>query len=556
MGRQLTGGIRAGCVAAVFVLAAVQPALLVAQQRDAGEASSGQDPATLTRAESTDFQETSSQADVARVLTALESRSGRLFLTRLGYSEEGRPLHMAVWGAVEGPSAAQVRASGTVRVLVFANIHAGEVAGKEAVLILLRQLVAGSHAEWADSLVLLVVPNYNADGNERVGLRNRRLQHGPTGGMGQRVNASGLDLNRDNMKLESAEARSLVRVLNEYDPHVIMDLHTTNGTVHAYHLTYSPPLHPDTPQALDDLLRSHWLPAVTRSVRDRNGWETFYYGNVPRSRGPEDPPERGWYTFDYKPRFTTNYIGLRNRFGILAEAYAYASFEDRVEATRLFVEEVVDYVYAHAGAVRTVIARADGTQVVGRELTVQATFERMDSVMVLLGEAQRVRNPYTGETMLLRKDVVIPESMPEFGRFAPTETAMAPAAYLIPVRLEGVAELLRAHGIRVSHTLTGMTLEVQEFRIDSVHTAGRSFQGHSQTSVTGEYVTVRREVAPGTLVVRMDQPLARLVFALLEPMAGDGLVNWNFMDSELAAGRPAPVSRVMHIPPELSREDE
>ena len=449
-----------------------------------------------------------------------------------------------------------MKAPGVLRVLVFGNIHAGEVAGKEAALILLRQLAAGAHSEWADSLVLLVVPNYNADGNERVGLRNRRLQHGPTGGMGQRANASGLDLNRDNMKLESAEARSLVRVLNEYDPHVIMDLHTTNGTVHAYHLTYSPPLHPDTPGALDDLLREDLLPAVTRSVRDRSGWEMYYYGNVPRSRGEGDGPERGWYTFDYQPRFTTNYFGLRNRFGILSEAYSYASFGDRIEATRLFVEAVVDYVYVNAGAILAAIDEADATSVVGRELTLQATFGRTDTVTILLGEAERKRNPYTGGTMLLRKNVAHPERMPEFGRFVVTGTETAPAAYLVPAGLDGVADLLEAHGVRAERTLTGMTLDVEEFRVDSLHTAERPFQGHAMTRAWGEYVTARREVPPGTLVVRMDQPLARLAFALLEPMTGDGLVSWNFLDSELVAGGAAPVLRVMQLPPELNRNDE
>ena len=141
---------------------------------------------------------------------------------------------------------------------VSMRAHAGEVCGKEATLALLRDLVGGAHAAWADSLVLLVAPIYNADGNERVSLYNRPEQHGPIGGMGQRPNAQGYDLNRDHMKLDAPETRSLVRALDAYDPHVVLDLHTTNGTYHAYHLTYSPPLNPNTYAPLVDRLRGEW----------------------------------------------------------------------------------------------------------------------------------------------------------------------------------------------------------------------------------------------------------------------------------------------------------
>ena len=130
--------------------------------------------------------------------------------------------------------------------------------------MLLRDLLAGQHREWRESMVLLIAPVYNADGNERVTLTNRGRQHGPIGGMGQRPNAQGYDLNRDHMKLDSPEARSVARLLSEYDPQVAIDLHTTNGTRHAYHITYSPPLHPNTPAGIDDFLRER-----APSPRDR-----------------------------------------------------------------------------------------------------------------------------------------------------------------------------------------------------------------------------------------------------------------------------------------------
>src|SRR5690606_37329547 len=236
------------------------------------------EPPLLTRAEATDYRETTRYAEAVAFAERVAAADPRIHYTTFGYTHEGRPLPLLVVGAPDA-SAASVRGTGKLRVYLQGNIHGGEVPGKEALLMLLRDISEGRNDPLLDSLVLLVAPIYNADGNERVALTNRPLQHGPVGGMGQRPNALGLDLNRDHMKLDAPEARSLVRMLTAYDPHVGVDLHTTNGTVHAYHLTYSPPLHPDTPLPLIDLLRGRWLPELTERVLDEAGWHFYYYGN-------------------------------------------------------------------------------------------------------------------------------------------------------------------------------------------------------------------------------------------------------------------------------------
>ena len=126
----------------------------------------------------------------------------------------------------------------------------------------------GKHDDWLKTMVLLVAPIYNADGNERFSLTSRGRQHGPIGGQGQRPNAQGLDLNRDHMKLDSPEARAFVKLMNDYDPHVSMDLHTTNGTRHAYYLTYSPPLNPATDPTIIESAAQHVVSAADAVRQD------------------------------------------------------------------------------------------------------------------------------------------------------------------------------------------------------------------------------------------------------------------------------------------------
>jgi hypothetical protein len=494
-----------------------------------------------TRAELSDYRETTRYNEVMGFLEAVVLASEELHLTSFGYTTEGRSLPLLVYGDVWDASSEEAIQTGKTRVFIQANIHAGEVCGKEALLILIRKLADGEHAQWADSLVVLIAPVYNTDGNERISLYNRPRQHGPIGGMGQRPNAQGLDLNRDHMKLDSPEARSLVKLIHEYNPHVLIDLHTTNGTIHGYHLTYSPPLNPNTAEPIIDLLRNQWLPEVRKRIKTTYDWDFYYYGNVPRPGGSR---ERGWYTFDHRPRFNNNYVGLRNRIAILSEAYSYATFEDRIKATLYFVEENLNYAYEHASAIQQLIEEVDLQTIVGQTLAVRSTHKRSpEPIPVLMGEVVEERNPYTGEVMLRREDTRTPEQMYEFGTFQPTESETAPKTYFIPPTMTTVIERINAHGIWVEALSEPRELVLETFRIDSTHVADRPFQGRQERTLFGAYETITTILPAGTMIVPVDQSLGRLVFYLLEPRSDDGLVNWALMDDVLDGVQYYPILR-------------
>lgn len=494
-----------------------------------------------TRAELSYFDETTRYEEVMSFLRAAVLISDRLHLTEFGYTSEGRRLPLLVFGDLWDATAEEIVQTEKTRVFVQANIHAGEVCGKEALLMLIRELASGEYSAWADSLVLIIAPIYNADGNEKISLYNRRHQYGPVGGMGQRANAQGLDLNRDHMKLDSPEGRSLVGLMNDYDPHVLIDLHTTNGTVHGYHLTYAPPLNPNTSDQIIDLLRKQWLPAVRDAIRENYGWEFYYYGNVPRAGSAR---EKGWYTFDHRPRFNNNYVGLRNRIAILSEAYSYASFEERILATLAFVKENINYVHQHAASIRQTIETVDMTTVVGQNLAVRSEVSRSaEPVEILLGKVEERHNPYTGKVMYLREEESIATSMYEYGHFTAVETERAPQTYFVPPSLTTVIDRLRAHGVWFEEIFTSRELTLERFKIDSTAVAARSFQGHNERTLFGKYESVVQTVEAGTVVVPVDQKLGRLVFYLLEPRSDDGLVTWDLMDDVLEGSEHYPILR-------------
>ena len=502
-------------------------------------------PMLTTRAERTRYEQTTGYGEVVQFMERAAALSDQVHFTTFGDTVEGRPLPLVVVGDTRDARPESVIALDRTRVWLQATIHGGEVCGKEALLMLLRDLVAGEHDDWLSSLTLLIAPIYNADGNERMAPDNRPFQLGPIGGMGERTNAQGLDLNRDHLKLESPEVRALSRAYQQYDPHVVVDLHTTNGTRHAYHLTYAPPLHPNTHPAIDGLLRDEWLPAVREAVKTTDGWDFYYYGNVPRAAGTEP----SWRTSDHRPRFNNNYVGLRNRFAILSEAYAYASFQERVGATRRFVEEVLTFAHDRADAIAALVEQIDGESVVGARLATRATPRRSaEPVEILLGDTEEVLNPYTREPMRRRLDVARPTSMYEYGTFAASHDEVAPEAYYVPANLAPVVDLLAAHGVDGTPLDGETAITAEQFVITRSSLANRAFEGHRERTVAGAWKGVDRTVPAGTLVVPVDQPLGRLVFTLLEPRSDDGAVNWNLLDDQVTAGSVYPILRVMGDP--------
>jgi zinc carboxypeptidase len=497
--------------------------------------------AQTTRAERTDYRETSSYADVVGFLDSLRTRTVALSLDTLAHSPGGRavPLVVASRPLVRGP--ADAARSGKPMVYLQANIHAGEVEGKEVAQMLLRDLTVGPLAPLLDSLVLLVVPIYNVDGNEALapGDTNRPGQNGPAL-VGRRANGQGLDLNRDYVKMESPETKGAAALLLEWNPHLFVDLHTTNGSYHGYALTYSAGLSPN-PSPANDFVRDRLLPAVRSRMAERHGRQTFPYGNF-RNQDP-DSLAQGWETYDARPRFGTNWIGLRGRMAVLSEAYSNDDFRTRVSSTYDFVREVLSFV---AEARDTILA-----------LTAAAV-PRPDSVALrsLLGPPTRqaviaeITQPAGqgngGYARRRRSGIYRTIEMPVYDRFAAARRVAMPEAYLIPGRLPRVVELLRRQGIAVEDLRGAAAGPLEAFQVDSV-VRESLFEGHRPVRVEGRWT---KSLAPpagfGWHLVRTTQPLGVLAAYLLEPTSDDGVVTWNLLDAEVSAGRAYPILRSRH----------
>jgi hypothetical protein len=540
----------------------------------------GQNDSMRSRAELTNYEETSRYEDVMRFISELQKRTDKFRLESFGKTVEGRDLPLMIFADPPVSQPREARASGKPVVFIQANIHAGEVEGKEAMLHLSRRIATGDLKTLLAKLIILVAPIYNADGNEKINvvtrtaagkeevIYNRTAQNGPIGGVGTRENAKGFDLNRDYMKLESPEANALVGLFNRWDPHLTVDLHTTNGSYHGYHLTYAPTLNPNADARLIAFERNKMLPAITRAMLKGHNFRTYYYGNFAtkermnreintfemqrdgRAAQPTDKPEtKIWRTFDHTPRFGNNYVGLRNRLTILSEAYSYLDFKGRVAVTEAFVEEIFKYSALHSDEIVALIKRVDDDAVTGKLQPQGVKFElkALDKpVNILVGEVEKVKNPKSGKMMTaMIENKVTPTPMPDYGLFAATKSLPVPRAYLFrnEVGMKTVTAKLLAHGIAVEELTEQVSLEVESFVIGQVK-KGRAFQGHQPISLEGNAKKESAQFPAGSILVRTTQPLAALIFYLLEAESDDGFVNWNFLDSYLEKGKTYPIHKL------------
>lgn len=496
-------------------------------------------PSPLTRAERSGYTETSRHDDVLAFIDALAARNDpRLHVTDFGVTPEGRALPLLVLSATGITDPEQARELGLPVVLVLCGIHAGEVEGKEGGLMYVRDLLDGQHGDVLSQLTLLLVPLFNADGNDRIDPGNRKLdiahftgQLGPDSGVGTRVNAAGINLNRDYMRQDAQEMRLLqMRVVHPWNPHLTIDCHATNGSIHRYALTYDIPhtAHSGRAEPIA-YMREQLLPAVSEAVKAKDGLDTFWYGNFLRDEGGQG---MGWITYTHHPRFGGNYRGLANRLDLLLETYAYISFEERVRATYAFLRESLAYAAAHA---QEIVELLVGCEMPPDEIAVRYRLEAFpDREVEIL-----TREPYT------LQGAPVAVKVPYIGDFVPEHSVQRPLAYAVP---DDIAERLATHGLVIERPPVPPTLHA-EVPVVTAHEAeaGRDIlEADSAPFLQAELSRGRRALPEGWALVRTEQQRGAIAVYLCEVGSDDGLVACGWIAAP-AVGEEFPAWRVLAI---------
>jgi hypothetical protein len=498
----------------------------------------------LTVAEKTNYERTASSAEVLEFIDALRWSSENVFIINMFTTSLRKNGVAVVLARPRLTTPQEASKSGKTVVYLQGNIHPYEPEAKEALMMLMRDILLGKRKSLLDSLVIIVCPNFNVDGTDTLS-----LSEGTPHILGSGTNAQNLNLNRDAVKVETAEVAGLYRtIFNRWDPILIYDGHLMGRVQHGYAIGYVtctvPAAHPGPRNYVFDKL----FPSVREATRRNFGLEVFTHCGTDNKWPPTIwTPEAAMWTTEAK--FVANYYGLRNRMAILAETPGHESFERRIYAHYALIAGILDYAAAHGKemeeicraadkeVVETVMAKAESGEL---RNFVAGKYESYGKVDILIYKDRNVSGLIPGTSVRAKiapHMLVAPELVRgvEFlAKPAGTAEARVPRGYLIPAELDFVAEKLRLHNVRVEVLSKPVKAAGEEFVVDRVVQGQSRGGGGPVTKLEGGFApSPAKEFPAGTFRVDLAQPAANLAFYCLEPQAADGFVGWGVFDAHL-----------------------
>jgi hypothetical protein len=494
----------------------------------------------LTMPERTNFERTASSTQVLEFIDAMRWASDKVYVINMFTTTMRRTCPAVVLASPRVTSPDQAAKSGKTVVYLQGNIHAYEPEAKEALMMLMRDILLGKRKGLLDNLIIIVCPNFNVDGTDTLS-----LSEGTPHILGSAVNAQNINLNRDAIRVETAEIAGLYRtVFNRWDPTLIYDGHLMGRVQHGYAIGYATCTVPASHPGPRDYVFNKLFPAVREATRKNFGLEAFTHCETDGKWPPTVwSHEEAMWTNEAK--FVANAYGLRNRMTILAETPGHESFERRIYAHYSLIAGVLEYANVHGKEMQEVCRAADRDVVEAVKAKaetgelrnfVAGKYESYGKVDILVYKERNVSTLVPGTSVRAR---IAPHMLraPELVRGVEflckpvgTVEARVPRGYLIPAEFDFVAEKLRAQNVKVEVLAKPVKVSGEEFVIDKVG-QGRS-GGYNMIKLDGGFApSPVREFPAGTFRVDMAQPMANMAFYCLEPQAADGFAGWGVFDA-------------------------
>ncbi|NHQ81246.1 peptidase [Chromobacterium vaccinii] len=473
-------------------------------------------------------------------LTELQEKTG-----------EGRPFMMAVASSSADKSAAGLKASGKPTVYIEAGIHPGEANGKDAGLMLLRDLtVGGAQRALLDKVNILFVPTVNIDGDVRYGKYGRINQNGPDE-TGWRVNSRNLNLNRDFAKLDSPEIRNVARVLGQYQPDFFIDTHSTDGVNYQYDVTYC-----NNGQGWS-LASSRWMDQVMTPYVYSQLRAYGHEPNVCISMNDNEDIGKGYYPYySDLARFSNQYADVRGIPAILVELHALKPYKQQVLGNYALYKAILESVAANRDSLRAAIAADRAARPKNVTLTWKAADGQPQMVDFKGVKFDKAQSPITGDKIVRWSNQPQDYKIPITPQSEPDLVVARPKAYVVPAQWREVIDRLKTHGIAMTTLDKPTALDVTAYRLDEVK-LGTPFEPDRESAdkipgyegrllISGKPVAMPRKVTypAGSVVINPDQPLGALAMVLLEPSSPDSFLSWGFFNANLTSAE-APEAYVM-----------
>ena len=495
-------------------------------------ASPGTSPILTSEFDRSGGTRTGSYDEAIEMCRQLDRASSRVRFESFGSSGEDRALPVLIVDADGHHDPARVRRDGKLVVMIQAGIHAGEIDGKDAGFRLMQEIaIDGSRRDLLDHATIVFIPILNVDGHERSSPYNRAKQNGPEN-MGFRTNATNLNLNRDYLKADTPEIRAWLALFNRWQPDLFIDCHVTDGADYQYVVTYAI----ETLQSADTEV-SEWIRTrLEPGLEARMAAAGYPLAPYCLFRVWHDPGS-GLQKLVAPPRFSTGYAALRNRVAILIETHMLKDYATRVRGTHRMLIETLEIANQEARVLRDAVTRADALvsgetfRRVPLPLDWAASFE--ESTMIdFLGYAYSVeKSSVTGGDWYRYSKEPVTVGVAYFDRPRVTAEARLPEAYVVPPQWVVAIQRVSDHGLASFILREPVTTQVSTVRFRDVTWAATPYEGHHPLEYKFDEVLEERTLAPGTVIIDLAQPGARVAAHLFEPAGPDALVRWDYFDA-------------------------
>ena len=491
-----------------------------------------EDADLTTTFEKSSFTETDDYEGTVAYAKRLDKQFKEVHYRVIGQTAQGRDVPLLIVDENGYTSPKKIRKGGKDIILVQACIHAGEPNGKDAMFLLVRNMLTGSeNADLLKDFSFLFIPVLSPDGLANFSPYNRINQNGPRQ-TGWRVNAQGLNLNRDYTKLDTPELRAFVTLFNEWQPDLFFDTHATDGADYQYAATYSVESFGNYDAGLTQWLSDVWEPQIKQTMWDKGTPVTRYV-----EFRPWGDPTAPLYDRSFTAMFSEAYTTARNCPGILIETHMLKPYKDRVLSSYHMIVETLKIIRDDKTNFNAILAQAKKNDLGLKEIAINMQPQMNDTIWEdFLGyHFDTVQSEVTG-SWYYAYDTTRPEmrTTRRIMSTRPQKTLMVPKEYIIPAQYKEVIDIVKAHGFDINYLKSEKTLKISTYRFSSVEFMPLPSEGHSRLArFTTEEVTKDVTFPKGSAVVKTSQNGIRLLMNLLEPEMQGSLFEWGFFNNVL-----------------------
>ncbi len=490
-------------------------------------------PALLTTGEKSGWNETAPYAEAVEIAHRLEKSSRSVKVVDFGITPEGRTMIAIVVSKDRAFTPEAAAKTNKTVIMIQSGIHAGEIEGKDTVLMLVRDMaVTKRFASWLDQTIFVIIPVFNVDGHEDRSPYHRPSQNGPNS-TGLRATAQRVNLNRDYIKADTPEMRAWLRLFNTWMPDFLIDNHVTDGSDMQYDVTWDMARNQDLAEPARSWVREHFVPELDRRMA-ADGHLVAPYGALRRM--PDG--KREFFMEVFSPRYSHLYSAVQNRPALLVETHSLKTARTRAWANYDIMRHSIETILLDPQALRQAVRQAD------RDLESRAG-DRSAAAVYLSGKVSDKSRPlvyhalktapYNSEITgaMVTRYLAEPDDLDTriHDEIDTTTEAQMPLGYLIPVAWKVFGDELALHGVEMERTTKAISQEFETYRFSGIKYAATSFEGRVMLDFTARLVREKVDMPAGSYWVSMKQRRARLILAMLEPQAPDSLARWGFCDA-------------------------